>query len=251
MAYYSTYKRRKLSRGRYRVGRRYGYRRRTNRLKRFIKKVAGRMSEVKWQTAISVTNFTNEGGVFDPPDLSNRGFLVLALPAIAQSSSTHGRIGNQIRYKYFKFHWEMYTSLTMTRAWMPVRILLFVPLSSFPRALNSEPSSANAYSFIFDGPPGPTQHLNTVNNKNVRVLYDKTIILSRSLAYNETGFRGQYINKVGRRIYNQVTFRSDIEQFPFEPKDLIYCYVTWQGVTGANQLDAAFRFVSRISYRDC
>lgn len=226
-------KRRFRSRRRFtRVRRRRGGARR---LRRFVKRVVRRMSEVKYRTATSSVAFD-----------AASNYQATIVPTFPQGVDKYNRIGNRIRYKYLQFRWTLQASNgsnNLSRSQCFVRLLLI-------QSRTVPPAVANPLNqgWLFDS-PGPTAIVSSIQNQNVRVLMDKSIWLgildNATLIERPPNIWGK--KKV--RINNNVNFINSTDLLPTDPKDNYYLYIISNRTT---QNDVTLNLVwhSRISFID-
>lgn len=193
------------------------------------------MSEVKW--AVRNPGVRNLATTSD-------GFFEVINPLVPQGVNQNQRIGNKIQYKYLKFTYYNFIAAAANILYIPMRLLLVVPL--VPMQVTSW---STFQPLVFDQVQGPTSWLSTTNPKNVRVLYDRTWIQGTDDTFAVSGIKAATRPiKVGRRIWNNVTYVNALNEIPTEPKDLVYLVITWPETTTATAITTSM-FI-RMSYRD-
>lgn len=235
-----VWKRRRLSRGRY-VRRRTFRRRGTRRLSKFIKRVASRMSELKWATTAFSGSFNNQEG-------ASLGFVRQLVPTIGQGPNLNQRIGNNIRYKNFKMRFQLSAAGNDDTTYrMFTRIIIFQP-----RMVFDDTSASLTYDLLFD--PGfkgsNVQYLASTNGKNVRILYDSLTALADNQEYNLSGAKDYKIVKLNRKLNNKVTYKLAASTLPEDPKDIYYIYIIWPFNNVTVDYVWNLQYHVRISYRD-
>lgn len=236
-----AYKRRRLSRFRFRRRRRFN-RRNTRRAKGFIKRVVKRMSELKWQVksqGATPNNFNNLTG-------NGYGFFNELTPDIDQGPTSTQRIGNRIQYKNLKVNLYFSSLAGSLVDYFHLRIIIFIP-----RGITDFTDAQSVWSSLFDGAPGNwNQWLQTIDNRNVHILKDKVISLTDPDAYLESGIPVRRLFRWNFRLRNNVSYRTGQDTLPIEWKDRIFLFVTWPNMAGNNQFLCNYFFWTRISFRD-
>lgn len=225
-------KRRFRSRGRFsRVRRRRGGG--AKRLKRFVKRVVNRMSEVKYATESGAWNYDANGTV-----------LTSINPVITQGASKNQRIGNKIKSKrlYLKLN-AWISSDTGAADWFTrkLRIVILQPRVAFSVPLQNS-------DILDDG----NNWLSTIKGTAVRVLYDKMFPLTPQLDANQhPSNSGSVTKKMVFRINNNVTYRDSTVNSPTDLKDQywIFMFSDFLGL-GTGGYDIQGNWFVRHSYID-
>lgn len=214
---------RKLNNGR--RGRRFN---RGRRLKKFIKRVVRRMSEIKYSFA-----FNAAGQDAATP------FIADITPTFPQGVTKNTRIGNAIKYKFLQFR----ATLVSLPGAVPldqilVRSIIFqtrLPLSVVPATTD-----------ILDA----NNILSSIRNTNVRIIQDKSFWLGLEGPLNiESGHTSAKTIKKKARINNNVNFSAAADVLPRDPKDRYYwMFITSQGVPLNNNIN--YSWFSRLSFID-
>lgn len=225
-----VFKKRRLSRGR--VKRRFVRRTRgsrSTRSKRFIKGVIRRMSEIKFSTASNAVNILN-----------NLPFITSLVPTFPQGVDKNNRIGNRIKYKYIqlRFALDLNQGVAPTSSTAYWRMIVFwtrLPLSVAPALTD----------ILF------TAHfLSSVRNTNVRVITDKTYLLTPAGVVTDTQRPNAVFYKKKFRTFQEVNFSNAADQIPRDPKDNLYCCLFSNNLLGVNDTNLDFTWNSRFSYTD-
>lgn len=201
-----VFKKRKFSRFRFR--RRYVRRSGTKRLRRVIKNVIRRSTEIKYNTlgqtlSADATNYV----------------LVELTPSILQGNTKTTRIGNRIRYKMLTVRFLVYltsllgaptyttrtTRVTIFQSRYLINILSFDPTLVWDDSLDWK---------------------STMKGQSVRVMYDKMMTLvPQGVATNLGTNSGAFTARLNFKVSNNVTFTGNTEISPGDPKDRYYMIV--------------------------
>lgn len=230
-----AYKKRRLSRGRFirrTGGRRYGGNRR---LKRFVKRVVKRMSEIKYATA------NNSASV-----IANQYYVANITPVFPIGTAKYQRIGSKIRYRMLTLNFSYWCSVNNGAAAADdfpslLRIVVFQPRVAL--------SSPFVDTDIFDS---TSNYLSTIKGNACRVLYDKMYPVTPTNDANQIGSNTQLVvKKLHFRINNEVNFRDATVGTATDVKDNYYIlvYSIYSGsATVAFTIQGGW--YSRISYYD-
>lgn len=174
-------------------------------------------------------------------------YNALLIPDFPVGANKNQRLGNHIRYKFFQLRFTVGQSLPAapvagTSEYSLVRIIIWVPRQQFLAVAN---------------PINQTQLLNTastlssINNNGARVLYDKTLYMSKYSAQLDPfgTFNPAIFIKKKFRLFNNVNFKTTAEVTPSDPKDQIYLTII-SNVPAANHVSIAVGWNSRISFYD-
>lgn len=239
MVYRQT-KRRRLSRGRFRIRRRRFFGR-SRRLKSFIKRVVNRMSETKWATRnTGQITITNQDG-------SGIGHFQEIIPPTTQGPDTHQRIGENIRTRYLTIHLNITFNANSIITQSPFRIVLLRPLK-----YNNFVDVPTFVNFTMDQSSGPSSYLGTFNNKNVQVLYDRTYIFGTADTWQQSGRPAIRNFSLGRRLSWNISYDRNAS-IPNEPRHTLILLFLWPGINPPSppfQWEASFQCISRLSYKD-
>lgn len=229
-------KRRFRSRGRFTKLRR---RRRggAKRLKKFIKGVVKRMSEIKFRTSGAF----NVG--FDP----YLGAIIEFTPTFPQGTDKYARIGNCIQYKFIKID-ETMAVTDGTAAGVSnggfIRRIIFWPRVPFQGI--AIPNQQNN-GFIFDD-PGVGAWLSTLRTQNIRVVSDKLIYFSTAGQAQNTQMPSVRKWKKRFRCFNKVNFSANTETLPTDNKDKLYVLIV--SSSAVNELTCTYSWHTRFSFYD-
>lgn len=223
-------KRRFRSRGKFR---RFGGRRRRNfRLKKFVKGVVGRMSEVKY------------GFVTAPINLdANLLYIQYINPGFNQGVDKYFRIGNKIKYRRLSLRLEFW----LNNGIAPVnyfargcRVIIFQT-----RLALSAPIVA--LDFL-----DTANWLSTTKGTAVRIMYDKFMVLTpQGAATTLATNTGHYLKSLHFKVNNNVNFRDVTVNVPTDYKDQYYLVIlTDQFAQGANVFNVQGSWFTRLSFTD-
>jgi len=235
------FKKRRLGRKRFRrISRR---RRGAFRLKKFVKGIVKRMSEIKY--SIIANQYANTVGSSSPVTVS-------VTPVFVQGTEKDQRIGDKIQYKYFQFRlmMDMYANTDPDEVYsaFTVRAILWVP-----RATPTTGAPVDL-TYLFDTQPDyPAPDYNVVssiNNKTARVMMDRSYTMTPTPYSNRTQLPSMRIIKFKVPIRNNVTFRGSADTQPSQPIDQVYLTVVTSASAASNQPTLRITYVSRISFID-
>lgn len=212
-------------------GRRFSRRRfsRNPRLKRFVKGVVRRMSEIKYNTANNALNI--DAGI---------PFIANIVPTFSQGPDKTQRIGNKIKYKFMQFRMTM-ASVGGAAPLLQLSVRVMIVQTRLPLT-----APAPLLTDILDA----VNITSSVRNTAARVILDRTFYLGVEGALNVQSQRPSSIFiKKKVRINNNVDFKSAAQTVPADPKDNYYLVIfTNQGAALNNTL--ATNWFNRISYID-
>lgn len=225
-------KRRFRSRGRFtRLRRRRG---RSSRLKKFVKRVVRRMSEVKY--AIS-----NGSGTFD----AGNDYAANITPTIAVGPGKDERIGWKVRYKYLQFRlWLLaYEGSTGGEAAIVTRVILWQP--RLPVANGTNPHDMP----LFNLTGNTYAQVSPINNNAARIIMDKTIAMGVRPLASDVMLPAVRIFKKKIRINNNVNFQNATTTQPGDPKDNYFLTIV-TGFGATNLVTFQSIWSCRVSYID-
>lgn len=231
-------KRRFRSRGFRRV-----FRRRRNgrsrRVKRFIKSVVRRMSEVKYNWASNVL----------AQDAATPAIINIT-PTFAQGTTKQTRIGDKIRYKFMQFRSTLacFYNGNIAQPVLRVRVIGFwtrINLPAVPGLLD-----------ILDA----NNVLSSIRNTAVRVWMDKTYLMAKYAdadyqqdnTWNPSLAPGMpFMVKMKKkfRVKNNVAFRNAANTLPEDPKDNAYI-IFFSDAALIGQATLTFNWFNRMSFID-
>jgi len=229
-------KRRFRSGGRFsRVRRRTGRRRFTKRFKRAVNSVIRKNLEIKYGLRF------NAFSQFD----AAVGQVTDITPQFPQGVTKQSRIGNKIKLKYMQFRMMVQNGLIGNPPGVVVTRLRILLFQTRLNPAGANPSTAE----VFDNPTNIEVMTSSILNPNVRIIMDKT----RNMAVGINAATAQeplrfYIKKKVR-LSNHVSFRSNLDLLPTDPKDKYYIMFLSDHPT-INQINIQYQYTCRISFID-
>jgi hypothetical protein len=203
---------------------------RSKRLKRFVKGVVRRMSEVKWVFTSYASGGAIPAGIYNVTELT---------PAFTQGPDKFQRIGNNIRYKRVTVQ-----GIVQLNAGVAPPMLATMRVILFWSRNTSSPSPGTIFDNASIGAGGINS---TLMSQNVRVMKDWRFMVSPIGQGSGVQLSSGRTFKTSRRVNNNVSFTSSANVTPLDPHDRLWLvYGTDATVTTAFpvvNLHARFSYV--------